>query len=156
MAGILYVMVGAPGSGKSTYLRDCTGWHSEIVSRDAIRFNLLTDGEDYFSHENEVWRQFTHNINIALMNGIDTYADATHLFPAARKKLLRAIHADVKKVVAIVMDTPLETCLERNAKRSGRARVPDATVVEMYNNYICPTFDEGFDAIIHVSTKEMT
>ena len=56
----LIIMSGAPGCGKSTYARKYCEEHKDtvIVSRDAIRFSLLKDGEHYFSKEIEVLRLF--------------------------------------------------------------------------------------------------
>ena len=59
---ILYISCGVPGSGKSTFLKNHTKPNEAIISRDEIRFNLLKDGEDYFSHENEVFDKFVDNI----------------------------------------------------------------------------------------------
>jgi len=50
----VYIMCGCPGSGKTTWLKDHVKPGSAIISRDAIRFSLLKEGEDYFSHEEEV------------------------------------------------------------------------------------------------------
>ena len=55
-----------------------------------------------------------------------------------------------EKVIAIVMDTPLDVCLQRNAQRSGRALVPEDVIRNMYQNMTMPNYDEGFDAIIMV------
>lgn len=46
-------MSGAPGSGKSTWCRN-HGVSKYRVSRDEIRFSVLKDGEDYFSHEKKL------------------------------------------------------------------------------------------------------
>ena len=45
-------MVGAPGAGKSTFIKnnkDKLCGSVNIVSRDEIRFSLLKDGDEYFS-----------------------------------------------------------------------------------------------------------
>ena len=62
----LILMCGVPGSGKSTYLKVHEPWFNEshvIVSRDEIRFSLLQEGEEYFSHEKEVWNIFVNKIS---------------------------------------------------------------------------------------------
>ena len=48
----LYLMIGIPGSGKSTWARNRKD--GIIVSRDAIRCSFLKDGENYFSKEDLV------------------------------------------------------------------------------------------------------
>lgn len=49
----LYVICGIPGSGKSTWIKNHTS--SEIlVSRDAIRFDMVKEDEPYFSDRKSV------------------------------------------------------------------------------------------------------
>ena len=56
----LYILIGVPGVGKSYFakkkLMEGPGW--KYISRDEIRYSLLKEGEDYFSHENEVFEKF--------------------------------------------------------------------------------------------------
>ena len=42
--GILYISCGAPGAGKTTYLKSHIGTNEQLVSRDDIRFSLLQEG----------------------------------------------------------------------------------------------------------------
>ena len=141
----LYMMVGIPASGKSRFAKTLKG---KYVSRDVIRFSLIKDGDAYFSKENEVFAKFIYEIETGLAAGQDVIVDATHINAGSRHKLLSKIYPD--RTVAIVMDTTFETCLERNAKREGRACVPEDAMYSMYNNFTIPNYDEGFDAIIIV------
>ena len=50
----IYILMGTPAAGKSTFLKKIK--NGLIVSRDAIRFSLLKEGEDYFAHETETLR----------------------------------------------------------------------------------------------------
>ena len=119
-------MCGVPGCGKSTFvqneiykarkLKKSAFW----VSRDEIRYGLFGGAENvtldnYYSKENQVRANFYEIINKGLMAGCDVFADATHLTPASRKSLLKRIYAKHKYTVAIVMNTPLPVCLERNS-----------------------------------------
>ena len=68
----LYLMVGAPGSGKSTYANNFINTYGKpikVVSRDAIRFSLLNDGAPYFSKEKDVFSKFTKEINEGVEKG---------------------------------------------------------------------------------------
>ena len=148
----LFMMVGAPGTGKSTFvannLKDGFIW----ISRDRIRHSLLEEGDDYFAKERKVFNQFILSINEAIM--WDEYPniiiDATHLTKASRAKVLKRL-ASVDEIRAIVMTTPLEIALERNAKREGRERVPDDVIKSMYDSFELPTKEEGFDSIAYIN-----
>ena len=50
-------MVGAPGSGKSTFARKRFP-NARYISRDEIRFSVLKPDEDYFSKEKLTWKMF--------------------------------------------------------------------------------------------------
>jgi len=148
----LYIMIGVPGSGKSTYAqflltnKDNTDW----VSRDKIRFDLLTEKDSYFAKENQVYKNFISQINTGLRMGHNVIADATHLNPKSRYKLFNKLHIDRTKtiVIGIYMNLPLETCLKHNEKRKGnRTYVLPHEIHNMYIRLEPPTYNEPFDYI---------
>ena len=63
----LWLLAGCPGSGKSYWVARQP--NATVVSRDAIRFSLLKDGDEYFSKEKEVKKEFLRQIQEALENG---------------------------------------------------------------------------------------
>ncbi len=145
----LYVMVGAPGSGKSTWAnkfmqnRD----HITYVSRDKVRLSIITDEEHYFSHEDEVYDKFVDIIVDHLSNGFDTIADATHLSRNSRKKLILALAAkgmtlSMYDVVFVMMDTPVAVCIARDAERVGRQHVTASVITRMNSQIQVPTIGE--------------
>lgn len=148
----LIIMCGAPGSGKSTWVKkhfmSFLGY-TKVVSRDQIRFSMLKDDEDYFTHENEVYNKFIEEIKDGLKYCDTTIADATHLNIASRTKLLRSLGKSLKgiKVKAIVIRPSLDTCLTQNEMREGRSIVPRGQVRRMWYQFTMPTLDEGFDEI---------
>ena len=58
----LVILSGVPGSGKSTWVQNHLEKNDVWVSRDIIRFNLIGEDEDYFSHEVEVFDKFVSEI----------------------------------------------------------------------------------------------
>ena len=86
------MLVGAPASGKSTWLRTHLGEGETYVSRDEVRFSIIGDGEEYFSHEAEVFKKFVEQIEEKLNEGFRVYADATHINWASRRKLIESLH----------------------------------------------------------------
>ena len=146
MKNKLYVMIGAAGSGKSTfakqYLTDAV-----YVSRDEIRFSLLAEGEPYFSREDQVYREFIWKIYNTLLNEHkDVVADATHLNDKSRAKLFKALPLDFSKyyIIAVYINTSLKACLDRNElrKNDNRAYVPPQQIQKMFFQKKAPTFKE--------------
>lgn len=151
----LYVMVGIPASGKS-YIAERMEEilpYTVHISRDKVRFSMLKETDDYFSHEEAVYHNFIEQINEQLDYGYDVIADATHITEGSRRKLLNAITAHPDEIIAIVVNCPLENCLERNEKRASRAKVPEDVIKDMYNRKTKPCINEGFDSIVTIERK---
>lgn len=144
----MYVMCGIPGSGKSTWIREHLP-NAAVISRDAIRFAIVKEDEEYFSHEKEVFNEFVNQIKYALKWEKEIVVDATHLNEGSRNKLFRAIGIDLKDVDinAIVLNTSLETALTRNDLRTGREFVPKEQIRRMFYQMTIPSFEEGFNKI---------
>lgn len=140
----LYLMVGVAGSGKSTWLRN--NGKGPIVSRDAIRFRMVSEDEPYFSHEREVFNEYVQHIQFLLDNeDYNVYCDATHLNEQARNKLLDRLDlTNVKTIYAVVIRPSLEETLKRNSYREGRLRVPDDVIKRMYASYTDPAEDKKY------------
>ena len=151
----VFVMCGPAGSGKSTWLINQMQPQTDIcVSRDTIRFNLLKDEEDYFAHENEVKEIFFNAIanNTSCSEWENVFIDATHLNPKARNQTLWNISKHCS-VIAVSFEVPVEVAIERNAQRTGRARVPENVIRNMAASYKIPSLYEGFDEIWHINAK---
>ena len=151
----LYLMVGCPGSGKSTFLKKRTKLNNAvIISRDAIRFSIVKPDEEYFSHEDEVVEIFWEQINKALSENKDVFVDQTSLTPRSRKWQLQHV-TGYKYANIIWIDEDLDTCLKRNRMRRGtRSYVPEESVRRMFSQFIEPSLDEGFYRIYRYNSKE--
>jgi predicted kinase len=125
----------------------------EWISRDNVRFAFLKPGEDYFSHEDEVFDTFINYINQTLeKEDIHTiYIDATHLNKKSRDKTLRRVYKkNIEELNCLCFTTPKEVCHARNNLREGRSKVPATVVDNMFRAYSLPTKDEGFTHIYDV------
>lgn len=149
----LYLMIGCPGAGKSTFLKNHVG-NGVVISRDNIRFSFPIDQDNYFAYEDKVLIMFYDEINKNLKEGRNVFVDQTSLTPKARKELLKHLwNYDV--VNAIWIDEPLETCLERNEQRQGtKAYVPKHVICKMYHRLVPPSLNEGFKRIFRYNSKE--
>lgn len=168
----LKVMVGIPGSGKSTWadnemrFLELDGFTTAIISRDCVRQSLIGDNPSagaYFNRERKVFEEFVRQINEAMEIGINyVFVDATHISPASRAKILGRLRPDPStNLVFEVIDCSLETCLARNSERTGFAKVPDSAILKMKRGFKEPTMAEfvnykyGFkDVIIHHHSTE--
>ena len=152
---ILYILCGPSGCGKSTWARNFISKNDPLyqnirdVSRDEIRFSMLKEGEDYFSHEKEVFKKFADTIRHTLIDGFDVIADATHLNEFSRRKLTQAIdmyYSDYQ-IIYVVFNVSANVCIERNKNREGRANVPDNIIRNMCRDFHVPELDEDERAI---------
>lgn len=146
----MYVMIGAPGCGKSYYIKQHLKDNEIVISRDAIRFSMLKDTDAYFSKEKQVYNEFIRQINAAIADDRDFYVDQTSLNRGARAKLFSHLEKKPNKMIAIYMNAPLEKILYQNSLRTGRALVPEDAVINMFNSIEKPTKAEGFDEIWEV------
>ena len=141
----LFILCGIPACGKSYFAKYMFDNYNVIhISRDSIRFEIVKEDEPYFSHEDEVFKTFVSEIIFHLSGKCDVIADATHLNKTSRKKLIRAIdkYNIQYNIIYVYFSTSLETCCKRNSARSGRARVPDSVIREMWNKLEKPTIEE--------------
>lgn len=151
---ILYVMCGVPGVGKSTFVTKHIKDNEIYVSRDAIRYALVPENEWYFSKEKETFREFIKEIDDGINAGYNVYADATHLNPASRAKLLRNLKSHPTSIEAIYLTKDLDTILAQNELREGtRGYVPIDAIKDYYKAASKPELDEGFDAVYTVETN---
>ena len=103
--------------------------------------------------EKEVFAKFTATIASELQYA-DVFADSTCINEASRKKLIIAVKKLNKDfdIVALYFynDNILDRCLTQNARRSGRARVPDEAIINMCASFTIPKKSEGFKYVINV------
>ena len=150
MTQYIYMMVGAAGAGKSTYIKNHFP-DAFDVSRDRARFDIMAkyNTDDYFAHEKEAFNTYINRINSVIECGWETVVlDATHLTPKSRKKVLCRINIPKDaKLYAVVVRPTLEQHIKQNAQRTGKVFVPVDAIVKQYNSYIEPTHEEGFDDV---------
>lgn len=139
----IVLMVGLPGSGKSTWLAQ-----QGIVplSSDWVRQILADDATDQSIHQ-RVFLTLRYLLRHRLGIGRPvSYLDATHLTPAERKPYIRIAGWYGCEIEAIFFDTPLEICKARNR---GRERVvPEEALDRMAAKLVPPCVEEGFSRVV--------
>ena len=160
----LWILCGAPASGKTYYIKHHlmhgTGWMH--ISRDEVRFSIVQDEEEYFSHEKEVYKEFIYRIYKALdSEGIfNVVADATHLNWASRHKLIENLkkiypYFDTLDIIPIVVKSDVELMVRRNAERTGREQVPVSALRRMNMQFSDPKNDPyEYTSIMYVNNNE--
>lgn len=149
----LYVLTGVPGTGKSTFIREklvpTLSESTKVMSRDVVRFSMLDEKDKYFANEKEVWKEFISQIKSSLEVNENTIVDATHINKVSRTKLFNALSPIPTEIniISVVILNDLETCLNRNKQRTGRAFVPEGAIKKMYDAFEMPSSLEGFQDI---------
>jgi protein phosphatase len=119
----LVLLIGAAGSGKSTFARKHFKT-TEIVSSDALRAAVSDDESDQ-SVSGDAFQLLRLITTKRLQRGKLTVIDATSVQPDARQSLLSLAAKHAAPAVAMVLHLPLEVCLARNQSRADRQVSPE-------------------------------
>ena len=114
----LVLLVGASGSGKSTFARKHFAPY-EVISSDECRGIVSNDPNDQAS-TNEAFELLHYIVGMRLKRGLLTVVDATNVQSESRAALQRLAKEYHALTVAIVLDMPQVLCEERNASRPDR------------------------------------
>ncbi|MDR1808378.1 MAG: polynucleotide kinase-phosphatase [Propionibacteriaceae bacterium] len=112
----LVLLIGASGSGKSTFAARHFGPY-ETVSSDTCRGLVANDPADQ-SATADAFAVLNEIAGRRLARGLLTVIDATNVQPAARKSLIDLARAHDVLPVAIVLDLPEAVCVARNRARA--------------------------------------
>jgi predicted kinase len=148
---IAFVLVGAPGAGKTTYARKLAETeNAAVISLDDVRAELFGSAEI----QGEWWKIWDRVIELVEENvGRNVILDGTFY-----RKDYRAEAIDMLRsygywgVNAVVLNPSEATCLARNFQRTER-NVPDYVVKEMHEKLQTSLKNidtEDFDSINYV------
>lgn len=149
----LYIMVGLPASGKSTYVKKMKECFVAVsVSTDDLRKELLGDISNQ-NQNTDIFNESYKRIQFYLEKGLDVIFDATNINYKKRMDVINRFKKYANNINAIMMATPYEECLERNKNRE--RQVPEDVIKRMYMNFYVPQYFEGFDKISIVYSSDI-
>jgi predicted kinase len=114
----LVVLIGASGSGKSSFARKHFKT-TEIVSSDTCR-GIVSDDENNQTATTDAFELLHYIVAKRLKRGLLTVVDATNVQPEGRKTLIQLAREYHVLPVALVLDMPEKVCYERNNLRPDR------------------------------------
>lgn len=151
-----YMLIGVPGSGKSTYAKQIVQEMPEVVilsSDEYIEKYAKEQGKTY----NEVYREAGDKAQAWLNTSIRQLVnqkksfiwDQTNVFASARSKKIRALKQNKYQVVAISLELSVQELQKRIQSRTeaGGKRISSKIIQEMIENYSRPSHEEGFEDV---------
>lgn len=152
MNNTLYIAVGLPGSGKSTYAKNfIKGKDIEYLSSDELRAVYGKDETDQ-SVTSIVFGHIKRKVDEFLKDGKNVLVDATSVNRRERSDYINSAKKYGAKVVALVFKMDRNGLIARNKKRGeeGGREVPTFVIDKMFAKFEEPSSDEGIDTIIYV------
>lgn len=148
-----YMLVGLPAAGKSTWIATQPfDWNRTVVAStdNYIERAASAQGKTYSDVFKTEFAAATSNMNAtvadAIKNNFDIVWDQTNTTPDSRKKKLKVLPNNYRKVAVIFNPPPKEEHERRLASRPGKI-IPADAVERMASQYVMPTRAEGFDEI---------
>jgi predicted kinase len=141
----LILLVGIPGSGKTTYANKYIEEHPGMIhlSSDKIRKELWGD-EATQGDNNEVFYRMQRRAIDGLNFGYNVIYDATNITRKDRAGIIAAC-PKFAKIECHIIWAPIETCIERDVER--KRTVGKEVIDRMLKRFQAPDYDEGIHEI---------
>lgn len=135
----LVILIGLQAAGKSTFRRDRFDRTHVVVSKD-----------DFPNNRRPARRQ-EHLIRECLGAGKPVVVDNTNARREDRERLVQLAREFQVRAAAYFLPSSVQESLARNARREGRARVPDVGIFSTAKALVLPSWSEGFDEFYEVT-----
>jgi predicted kinase len=128
------MLIGIPGSGKSTWLKDQHPDSKNVVCPDEIRHWLLNDISDQ-SQNSTVWNIAIYTLIWNIRKNNPVILDATNVNTVLRMNLLSRLPSCTKK--AIIFEVDPDTAIQRVKNDTNyRANVTNDVIYRMYGEFL--------------------
>ena len=154
----IVLMVGLPGSGKSTIAEkivrgeiedflDFNESNTVILSSDTFRKMLLGDEKDQSNNKlvfGELKKHFIYYLNL----GYNVIVDATNINMKSRRSYIEFVKKCNVRKVAYMVNTPFDECVKRAENRTPRPVSRDV-ISKIMSRFQCPQPFEGLEVVFH-------
>ena len=134
----MILLIGIPGSGKSTFAAASFPSGYIIISRDVLRTRARE----------------ARALADALEKRSNVVIDNTNVKRIERERFVKPARAAGYRVTGFYFQSIIKDCLIRNAHRSGAARIPDAGVIARAKDLETPSPEEVFDELFYVAVDD--
>jgi len=145
---IVFMLIGLQGSGKSTLAKELSAtYNATILNADTIRDqNPDWDNEKVFKLLHSQMRELVRC-------GKNVVLDNTNTTIKMRATVFQNLKGIDCQIIAQVLATPYQTCVERLKKRNqlSERQVPLEALRRYYEGYQIPFKEEGFEDIVIVN-----
>jgi predicted kinase len=136
------ILIGLPGSGKSTFYTQRLAATHQHISRD-----LFPNARSRQTHQDALLRK-------ALTQGLSVAVDNTNASPAERAAIVTIAREHGARIVGYYIEATTREAVARNERRQGRARVPKVAIFTCAKRLVAPSVDEGFDELHRVRVDD--
>lgn len=149
----LYMLVGLPGSGKSTWVNQGNHAQAVVLSTDNyIELAAEFRGQTYNEVFKEVFAEaeafLEADLKKAVEDELDIIWDQTNLTVKSRRRKLAKIPDSYRKI-AVIFTTSEDTLNRRLACRTGKV-ISNNIIKSMRDTYVRPDYSEGFGTIMEI------